>query len=176
MTNTPPKVNGSALTGVSETALLTVVALAEGLLMYLQPDEAMSLIRACAQRFPGAQMMFDPPPSWFARWARQGMRTSLRYRVPPMPFSLTPGGAAALPDSVPGVRAVQDVPLPVGRGRLLNALLWTVQRIPVFDARAPGLDPARIRLTEGGRPQSNADSTYRSAADFSMPSALAVST
>ncbi|BBZ59008.1 class I SAM-dependent methyltransferase [Mycolicibacterium monacense] len=110
---------------------------AEGLLMYLQPDEAMSLIRACAQRFPGAQMMFDLPPSWFAWWARQGMRTSLRYKVPPMPFSLTPGEAAALVDTVPGIRAVHDVPLPEGRGRVLNALLWTVQRIPVFDAVRP---------------------------------------
>uniref|UniRef100_A0A5Q5CLI8 O-methyltransferase domain protein n=1 Tax=Mycobacterium sp. (strain JLS) TaxID=164757 RepID=A0A5Q5CLI8_MYCSJ len=110
---------------------------AEGLLMYLQPDEAMSLIRACAQRFPGAQMMFDLPPSWFAWWARQGMRTSLRYKVPPMPFSLTPGEAAALADTVPGIRAVHDVPLPEGRGRVLNALLWTVQRIPVFDAVRP---------------------------------------
>lgn len=110
---------------------------AEGLLMYLQRDEAMSLIRACAQRFPGAQMMFDLPPSWFAWWARRGMRTSLRYKVPPMPFSLTPGAAAALVDTVPGIRAVHDVPLPEGRGRVLNALLWTVQRIPVFDAVRP---------------------------------------
>ncbi len=110
---------------------------AEGLLMYLQPDEAMSLIRACAQRFPGAQMMFDLPPSWFAWWARKGMRTSLRYKVPPMPFSLTPGEAAALPDTVAGVRAARDVPLPEGRGRVLNALMRTAQRIPVFGAVRP---------------------------------------
>ena len=55
---------------------------AEGLLMYLQPDEAMGLITECAKRFPGGQMMFDLPPSWFAALARRGMRTSLRYRVP----------------------------------------------------------------------------------------------
>ncbi|KUI30641.1 methyltransferase [Mycobacterium sp. IS-1742] len=114
-----------------------VFVTAEGLLMYLQPEEAMSLISACAQRFPGGQMMFDLPPSWFAWWARNGMRTSLRYRVPPMPFSLSAGGAAALVDSVPGIRAVHDVPLPEGRGRVLNALLWTVQRLPVFDPVRP---------------------------------------
>ena len=39
---------------------------AEGLLMYLQPDEAMGLIAECAKRFPGGQMMFDLPPSWAA--------------------------------------------------------------------------------------------------------------
>jgi O-methyltransferase involved in polyketide biosynthesis len=110
---------------------------AEGLLMYLQPEEAMSLITACAQRFPGGQMMFDLPPSWFAWWARQGMRTSLRYKVPPMPFSLSVGEAAALADTVPGIRAVHDLPLPEGRGKVLNALLWTIQRIPVFDPVRP---------------------------------------
>jgi O-methyltransferase involved in polyketide biosynthesis len=55
---------------------------AEGLLMYLQPTEAMGLITECARRFPGGRMMFDLPPSWFAMWARRGMRTSLRYRIP----------------------------------------------------------------------------------------------
>lgn len=110
---------------------------AEGLLMYLQPAEAMSLIRACAQRFPGGQMMFDLPPSWFAWWARKGMRTSLRYRVPPMPFSLSPAQAAELADTVPGIRAVHDLPLPEARGRVINTLLWTAQRLPVFDAVRP---------------------------------------
>jgi O-methyltransferase involved in polyketide biosynthesis len=33
---------------------------AEGLLMYLTPDDALGLIRDCAARFPGGQMMFDP--------------------------------------------------------------------------------------------------------------------
>ena len=110
---------------------------AEGLLMYLQPEESMSLITACAQRFPGGQMMFDLPPSWFAWWARKGMRTSLRYRVPPMPFSLSVSEAADLVNTVPGIRAVHDVPLPEGRGKLLNTLIWTTQRLPLFDSIRP---------------------------------------
>lgn len=110
---------------------------AEGLLMYLQPAEAMSLIRACAQRFPGGQMMFDLPPSWFAWWARKGMRTSLRYKVPPMPFSLSVAQAAELADTVPGIRAVHDLPLPEGRGRVLNTLVWTAQRLPFLDPVRP---------------------------------------
>ena len=67
---------------------------AEGLLMYLQPDEALGLITACAERFPGGRMMFDLAPAWFAKAITRGMlRPSLRYRVPPMPFSMTPFGA-----------------------------------------------------------------------------------
>lgn len=110
---------------------------AEGLLMYLQPAEAMGLITECAKRFPGGRMMFDLPPSWFAFWARRGMRTSLRYKVPPMPFAMSASEAARLVDVVPGVRAVHDVPFPRGRGTVLNAAMWAVQRIPLLDPVRP---------------------------------------
>jgi O-methyltransferase involved in polyketide biosynthesis len=112
---------------------------AEGLLMYLQPDDALGLIAECAKRFPGGQMMFDLPPAWFAAWARHGMRTSLRYRVPPMPFSLSVSRAANLVNTVPGLRAVHDLPMPAGRGKVFNALVWTAQRIPLFDPVRPVL-------------------------------------
>ena len=112
---------------------------AEGLLMYLQPTEAMGLITECARRFPGGQMMFDLPPAWAARLASSGMRTSSRYRIPPMPFAMSPAKAAELVDVVPGVRVVHDVPLPIGRGSVFNAVAWAVQRIPLFDALRPAL-------------------------------------
>jgi O-methyltransferase involved in polyketide biosynthesis len=112
---------------------------AEGLLMYLQPTEAMGLITECARRFPGGQMMFDLPPAWAARLASSGMRTSSRYRIPPMPFAMSPAKAAELVDVVPGVRVVHDVPLPMGRGSVFNAVAWAVQRIPLFDPVRPAL-------------------------------------
>jgi len=112
---------------------------AEGLLMYLQPDDALGLIAECARRFPGGQMMFDLPPAWFAAWARTGMRTSLRYKVPPMPFSLSPSQAANLVNSMPGIRSVHDMPLPTGRGRVFNSVIWAAQRIPLLDPVRPVL-------------------------------------
>lgn len=116
-----------------------VFVTAEGLLMYLQPDDAVRLIAECAKRFSGGQMMFDLPPAWFAAWARRGMRTSLRYKVPPMPFSLSPSQAANLVNTVPGIRAVHDVALPTGRGKVLNTLIWTAQRVRLFDSVRPVL-------------------------------------
>ncbi|MGE0217157.1 class I SAM-dependent methyltransferase [Mycolicibacterium sp.] len=89
---------------------------AEGLLMYLQPAEAMGLISACAQRFPGAQMIFDLPPVLVKKFAPKGVRSSARYRVPPMPFSLSAAQLADLVHTVPGVTAVHDLPMPRGRG------------------------------------------------------------
>jgi O-methyltransferase involved in polyketide biosynthesis len=113
---------------------------AEGLLMYLQPQEALGLIAECAARFPGGQMIFELPPAWFARLISRGLlRPSLTYRVPPMPFYLTPSQVAALVNEIPGIRAVHDVALPPGRGKVLNALLWGVQRLPWFDSVRPVL-------------------------------------
>lgn len=96
---------------------------AEGLLMYLQPEEAMGLIAECAKRFPGGQMIFDLPPVIVKKLTRKnGMRSSRRYRVPPMPFSLSPAELADLADTVPGIRAVHDLPIPKGRGLLFGKL------------------------------------------------------
>lgn len=109
----------------------------EGLLMYLQPEEALGLIAECAKRFPGGQMMFDLPPVFFASWIRGGSRVSLRYRVPPMPFSLSPSDIANLANTIPGVRAVHDLPMAPARGKVLNGLMWTLQRVPVLDSLRP---------------------------------------
>lgn len=109
----------------------------EGLLMYLQPEEALGLITECAKRFPGGQLMFDLPPVLFASWIRRGSRVSLRYRVPPMPFTLSPSDLANLANTVPGIRAVHDLPMVPARGKVLNGLMWTVQRIPLLDAVRP---------------------------------------
>lgn len=109
----------------------------EGLLMYLQPDEALGLIAECAKRFPGGQMMFDLPPALFASWIRRGSRMSLRYRVPPMPFTLSPSEIANLVNTVPGIRAVHDLPMVPARGKVMNGLMWTLQRVPLLDNVRP---------------------------------------
>jgi O-methyltransferase involved in polyketide biosynthesis len=112
---------------------------AEGLLMYLQPQQALGLIAQCAKKFPGGQMLFDLPSNWFAKVGRYGLRTSLRYKAPPMPFSLSVAQAADLVNTVPGVRAVRDLQLPPGRGRLFNAALSMIYRRQFFKPLRPCL-------------------------------------
>ena len=87
---------------------------AEGLLMYLEPEDALGLIRDCAARFPGGQMMFDSIPHWFSRRTIKGLKLSDRYISPPMPFALTPDEGLALADCIPGVRAARDIAYPTG--------------------------------------------------------------
>lgn len=89
---------------------------AEGLLMYLLPEQAMELITACAKRFPGGQMFFDLPPTIIKKVAPKGIRASKNYRVPPMPFSLSINQLSALVGRIPGLKAVRDIPMPKGRG------------------------------------------------------------
>lgn len=104
---------------------------AEGLLMYLQPDEAKGLIAECARRFPGGQMFFDLPPTFVTR-ARKGLRSSRRYRLPPMPFSLSIKRLAEFAGTVPGIRAVHDVAMPEGRGWFFGRAFPALWRSPLI--------------------------------------------
>jgi len=102
---------------------------AEGLLMYLQPDQAMELIAQCAKRFPGGQMFFDLPPVMVKKLAPNGLRSSKSYRVPPMPFSLSVDQLADLVDTMPGVKAFHDIPMPKGRGFFFEKFFPAIWRL-----------------------------------------------
>jgi O-methyltransferase involved in polyketide biosynthesis len=119
---------------------------AEGLLMYLQPEQALELIAQCAKRFPGGQLVFDLPPAWFSKLSRYvGLRPTLRYKVPPMPFSLSSGQAADLVHTVPGIRGVRDLQMPSGRGLGFKTPVSIVYRALYFDRLRP-----RLTLLEFG--------------------------
>ncbi|OHU94257.1 class I SAM-dependent methyltransferase [Mycobacterium talmoniae] len=101
---------------------------AEGLLMYLDPDEVHALIADCAQRFPGGRFLFDAIPRWFSRRTLKGWRMSDRCIAPPMPFGLSPDEAVALAGEIPGIRAARDVSQLTGRGPSGQALWRAVDR------------------------------------------------
>ena len=101
---------------------------AEGLLMYLEPEDALGLIADCAARFPGGQFMFDSIPHWFSRKTLTGLRLSDRYLTPAMPFALSADEALALAGTIDGVRSARDVHYPTGRG------LWRLANLSAFDA------------------------------------------
>ena len=104
-----------------------VMITAEGLLMYLEPDDARSLIADCAKSFPGGRLMFDSIPHWLSQRNLKGWKLSPRYTTPPMPFALSRNEALAIADSDPNIVAAQDVPWPPGRG------IWKVAGWPGWD-------------------------------------------
>jgi O-methyltransferase involved in polyketide biosynthesis len=117
-----------------------VLITAEGLLMYLDPADALALIADCAARFPGGQMIFDSIPHWFSRRTLKGLRRSNRYVAPPMPFALNADEGTALADTIPGVRVAHDVALARGRG-VFKLITW-----PNFD-RIDFLRRSRFNIT-----------------------------
>ena len=112
---------------------------AEGLLMYLQPDEALALIAECAERFPGGRMMFDLPPSGFA-----GLVTP-RHAAD---LAALPGAADAVQPVGFGGGKPRQRPCPAfarctmcrchpGAAKLSTPCCGRAQRIPLFDSVRP---------------------------------------
>ena len=111
----------------------------EGLFMYLDRAEVLSLIADCARRFPGGQLFFDSIPKWFSDRTLKGFRLTDRYTVPPMPFSFSVTEAARLPREIPGVASARELPLPFGRGIWKSRLFRTVTDLPVVRNWRPSL-------------------------------------
>src|SRR5216683_3095918 len=65
-----------------------VFIVAQGLFMYLEPEAVRRLFVAIAQRFPGADMVFDVIPRWFSRLTVWGLQRTPHYRLPPMPWGI----------------------------------------------------------------------------------------
>ena len=119
---------------------------AEGLFMYFDREDVMSLIADCAARFPGGRLFFDSIPALLSARTLKGWKLSDRYTAPPMPFSLSVTQALRLSEQIPHIAAATDSKLPTGRGlwasRTFRALL---DRPPLRDHR-----PCMTLLTFAG--------------------------
>lgn len=110
---------------------------AEGLFMYLERAEVLSLLTDCAARFPGGRLFFDSIPRWFSDRTMKGLHLTDRYTAPPMPFSLSVTEAARLHDEIPGIADVRDLPLPFGRGVWRSRTFRMAMDLPVLRDRRP---------------------------------------
>jgi O-methyltransferase involved in polyketide biosynthesis len=109
-----------------------VLVTAQGLLMYLQPDDVRGLIDACADRFPGGAFVFDTAPRWFAELAKRGLlRTPTGYVAPPMPWGMDLIERRRIARR-PGVASVRELMLPRGRGRLFGLGYPVFERVPLL--------------------------------------------
>lgn len=108
-----------------------VLVTAQGLLPYLQPQDALALIRDCADRFPGGQMIFDCVPPWYSWWSRRDRKVCPGFTRPALPFGMTASQITRLRDRVPGVAAVHHLRPPAGRGWRAHAV-DAAGRLPVL--------------------------------------------
>lgn len=65
-----------------------VFIIAQGLLMYLRPEPVRALLCLIADRFPGAELVFDVVPRWFSRLTMIGLKQTPHYRLPDMPWGI----------------------------------------------------------------------------------------
>lgn len=107
-----------------------VIITAEGLLMYLPPEEVYTLLADLAQRFPGGRLLFDGIPPWFAERTAKGVSLArgASYRLPHMPFGLTIAEARRLPEVIPGVESWTELPWVPGRGLWFSPAVQRVHR------------------------------------------------
>jgi O-methyltransferase involved in polyketide biosynthesis len=109
-----------------------VLISAQGLLMYLQPQEVHDLLTRCARRFPGATMVFDALPPWTARVASRG---TIGFQPPRLSWTLDPGRLQEL-ERLDGVAEVSDVKAARSRG-LLGRLVPALPYLPFLGRRRP---------------------------------------
>ncbi len=79
--------------GVDASSGLFIVA--QGLLMYLEPPSVRRLLAGIAERFPGADLIFDVVPPWFSRLTVMGLQQTPQYRLPAMPWGIGRASIAA---------------------------------------------------------------------------------
>lgn len=112
---------------------------AEGLFMYLEREEVVSLIADCARRFPGGQLMFDSIPKWFSDNTMRGWKLTDRYTVPPMPFSLSASESVQLAKTIPAVAEARDVLFPAGRALWRFSALRVIADLPLLRDQRPSI-------------------------------------
>lgn len=119
---------------------------AEGLFMYFERADVLSLIADCAARFPGGRLLFDSIPAWFSKKTLSGMKLAKNsdYQAPPMPFHLSVAEAARLAGEIPGVASATDVDLAPGRGLWGSPLLSFFSHAPVLKNYRPCLTLLRF--------------------------------
>ncbi|GHD36114.1 putative O-methyltransferase OMT [Streptomyces mirabilis] len=114
-----------------------VLLLAQGVLMYVAWDRVRALVEVCAERFPGAGLVFDTPPAWFAAGTARGrFRYPAGYRPPSMLWGMTPARLREL-RGLPGVAAAIPVRVPRGAGLWWGRVVPAVDRVPVLRSYGP---------------------------------------
>ncbi|MCO5973923.1 class I SAM-dependent methyltransferase [Actinoallomurus soli] len=120
---------------------------AQGLLMYFEPDQVHRLLAMCAERFPGATMVFDGVPPWFSRRTVEGrMKNAQGYQAPPMPWAVD----AAEKDrirAIPNIAELRDLRPPRGRGPWHGALFPLLNHLrPIRELGVTGLPVMAVRF------------------------------
>ena len=126
-----------------------VFIVAQGLLMYLEPAAVQQLFCGIADRFPGAEMVFDAIPRWFSRMTMLGHNQTPHYRLPAMPWGIDRNEIeSTLSNWLPGLGCLAFLDYRVPRGLPL-AVARIVELSPILRHEIPSL--VQIALSSAHR-------------------------
>ena len=126
---------------------------AQGLLMYLEPEQVQRILVGIAARLPGAGMMFDTVPPWLLAWTRLGLPVAPRYRAPRMAWGTSIGRLDTLRDWVPTLREISTIEYAYPHG-LRRYLLRSLRRSPGLRLAMPAIVKIRFGAAYDARRES----------------------
>ena len=112
---------------------------AQGILMYLEPDNVKSLFQDIAKTFPGATLMFDMISKFFSDMAMKGWKKTEHYTVPQLPFGVNKFDAQPLLHGWVDGLDVEEVPGPTHLlPTVWRYLVLVLMHIPIIRGYQPG--------------------------------------
>jgi len=126
-------VDGAWLDEIDRTRGTLVTA--QGLLMYLEPEQVHELIAACAARIADGGLLFDAVPRWLSeRTQREPLGKPDGYRPPPWTWGIDAAEVAQI-RATPGIANLRPLRLPRGRGPLFGVAVPLLSSIPGVGGR-----------------------------------------
>jgi O-methyltransferase involved in polyketide biosynthesis len=109
----------------------------QGLLMYANEADVRRLITGVVERFPGCELMFDAIPRWLSKKAKDGLKVTSNYTIPPMPWGLNRSDMdRVLRSWSPRVASVQLIPYGWFRG-MRGFMMPALGRVPLLRDSVP---------------------------------------
>jgi O-methyltransferase involved in polyketide biosynthesis len=108
-----------------------VFLMAEGLLMYFERRDVERLLAACAERFPGSEMMFDVIPRWLSAKTLAGWKLTSHYQTPAMPWGIDVNEQDGLRAIHPNIVGVREVDIGRGQGFAFGFLIPLLSHLPM---------------------------------------------
>jgi O-methyltransferase involved in polyketide biosynthesis len=116
-----------------------IFIVAQGLLMYLEPEAVRQLFTSIADRLPTAEIVFDTVPRWFSHLTLWGLNHTAHYRLPAMPWGINHDELEPiLRRWLPRVAAVEFLDYRAPRG-LPSVLANMTNHIPLARHAVPSL-------------------------------------
>lgn len=124
-----------------------VFIVAQGLLMYLEPEAVHRLFSEIADRFLAAEMTFDVVPRWFSRLTLLGLKQTSQYQLPPMPWGINRNELEpTLRRWIPSLAGMAFLDYQAPRGLPLR-LGQMLQQLPIVRHEIPSLMHIAIEKT-----------------------------